>query len=268
MKASDQTHTPNPSLQSFEAPIRALVVGASGGIGSAFVRLLLEDAKLTTVFAACRNPGAASTLMKLADHHGERLRVLAMDVTDEASVAAAASQLTAEPSRLDLLINCAGLLHDGKSLAPERRIAEVEPGNLLRSFEVHAVGPALLAKHFGTLFDSTSRAVFASLSARVGSIGDNRLGGWYSYRASKAAHNMILRNISIELRRRARGLICVALHPGTVDTNLSRPFQGNVPDRQLFSVDRAARQLLAVIDGLSPESNGHFYAWDGQEIPW
>ncbi len=244
------------------------MVGASRGIGLGFVRHLIEDPKVARLFAACREPDSTLELKRLADANAKKLRVLSMDVTDEPSVAKAAAEIANESPRLDLLINCAGVLHDEGALAPERRIAEIEPGRLMRSFEVHAVGPALLAKHFAKLFDRRSRAVFASLSARVGSIGDNRLGGWYSYRASKSAHNMIIKNLSIELRRRYRGLICVALHPGTVDTDLSRPFQEGVPAERLFSVDRAVDQLLSVIDGLVADSNGRFYAWDGQEIPW
>ena len=244
------------------------MVGASRGIGLGFVKYLLGDANVAGIVAACRNPGSARDLAELAESDSKRLRVLPLDVTNETSVAAAAERTAGESHRLDLLINCAGVLHDGGGLFPERRIAEVDGAKLVRSFEVHAVGPALLAKHFAPLFDRSARAVFASLSARVGSIGDNRLGGWYGYRASKAAHNMILRNLSIELRRRFRGLICVSLHPGTVNTALSRPFQEGVPDGRLFSVERAVDQLMAVIDGLDADSNGRFYAWDGQEIPW
>jgi NAD(P)-dependent dehydrogenase (short-subunit alcohol dehydrogenase family) len=112
------------------------------------------------------------------------------------------------------------------------------------------------------------RAVIANLSARVGSIGDNRIGGWYAYRASKAAQNQITKTASIELRRKAPALVCVALHPGTVDTDLSAPFQGNVPEGKLFSVERAARQLLEVIDGLGPDDTGRFFDWAGEPVEW
>ena len=153
-------------------------------------------------------------------------------------------------------------------MRPERRLADVTPEHLQRAFAVNAIGPLLVAKHVQALLPRRDRAVFASLSARVGSIGDNRLGGWYAYRASKAAQNMITLNLSIELRRRARGIICVGLHPGTVDTELSRPFQHNVPADRLFTPQRAARQLLDVIHGLEPADNGGFFAWDAQPIPW
>ena len=133
---------------------------------------------------------------------------------------------------------------------------------------MNAIGPLLVAKHFQILLPPQERSIFANLSARVGSIGDNHLGGWYAYRASKAAQNMVTRNLAIELRRRAQGLICVALHPGTVDTGLSRPFQSKVPANRLFSAERAAKQLLKVMDGLRPDDSGGFFSWNGERIPW
>ena len=183
-------------------------------------------------------------------------------------LAAAASRIADAGCPVNLVINCAGVLHAADGMAPERRLREVRGDWLARAFEVNATGPILLAKHIEDLLPRKDRAVFASLSARVGSIGDNRLGGWYAYRASKAAQNMLLRTLSVELPRRARGAIVVALHPGTTDTDLSRPFQASVPREKLFPADRAARQLLAVIDGLRPPDNGTFYAWDGRQVPW
>jgi NAD(P)-dependent dehydrogenase (short-subunit alcohol dehydrogenase family) len=125
-----------------------------------------------------------------------------------------------------------------------------------------------VARHFERLLAHRDRAVFASLSARVGSIGDNRLGGWYAYRGAKAAQNMFTRTLAIEWARSRRNVVCVALHPGTTDTDLSRPFQANVPAEQLFPVGRTVHQLLDVIDRLSPAHSGRFLAWDGSEIPW
>jgi len=247
-------------------PLSALVTGASRGIGLAIVDGLLARPGAGAVFATARGAGASEGLAALrAD---ARLRALDMDVTDEASIARAAAQVERETTQLDLVINCAGLLHDGPAMRPERRLADVTPENLQRGYAVNAIGPLLVAKHFHGLFPRAGRAVFASLSARVGSIGDNRLGGWYAYRASKAAQNMFTVNLSIELRRRARGIICVALHPGTVDTALSQPFQAGVAAERLFEPARAARQLLDVIDGLGPHDNGGFFAWDAQRIPW
>jgi NAD(P)-dependent dehydrogenase (short-subunit alcohol dehydrogenase family) len=171
--------------------------------------------------------------------------------------------------RLHLIVNCAGVLHGGPAqLAPEKRLADVRPEALAASFAVNAFGPLLVAKHFERLLAHRDRAVFASISARVGSIGDNRLGGWYAYRGAKAAQNMFTRTLAIEWARSRRNLVCVALHPGTTDTDLSRPFQANVAPDRLFGPGRTVRQLLAVIDRLTPADTGRFYAWDGSEIPW
>ena len=255
------------ALASFSRPVRALVSGASRGIGLAIVQELLADPAVERVYASSRQGARDARLAALAAG-GDRLHALDMDVTSEPSVQGAAEAVQHDGGRLDLLVNCAGVLHEGERMQPEKRLADVTPESLARSFAVNAIGPLLIAKHFEGQFDRQHRVVFASLSARVGSIGDNRLGGWYAYRASKAAQNMIIHNLSIELRRRARGIICVALHPGTVDTGLSRPFQANVPSERLFTPARAARQLLGVIDGLAPEDNGGFFAWDAQPIPW
>jgi NAD(P)-dependent dehydrogenase (short-subunit alcohol dehydrogenase family) len=245
----------------------ALIVGGSQGIGLALVRALLEHPAFEQVIAASRAPAASAGLQALSQQYGDRLRWLELDLEDEASIERAAAELRAVTPALHLLVNTAGLLHaDG--LAPERRLADVKPENLLRSYAVNALGPLLIAKHFQALLGHGERAVLANLSARVGSIGDNRLGGWYAYRAAKAAQNQITRTLAIELARRAAKLICVALHPGTVETNLSAPFRGNVVAEKLFTPDQSAAYLLSVIAGLDQESSGRFYAWDGSEIPW
>ena len=137
---------------------------------------------------------------------------------------------------------------------------------MARAYQINAIGPALVAKHFLPLLATDRKAVFAALSARVGSIGNNRLGGWYAYRASKAALNMILKTLSIELARRNPSAICVGLHPGTVDTRLSGPFQRGVPGDKLFSPHRSAPCLLKVINALSPGQSGRVLAWDGKPI--
>ncbi len=244
-----------------------VVHGASRGIGLAITRMLLGEHDSAAVIATCRDPGTATQLAQLQTEYRQRLTVLALDVTDEPSISAAARQASACCECVTTMINCVGLLHDAGH-APERRLADIDPNALLRSFSINAIGPLLTAKHFLPLFDRRARGVIASLSARVGSIADNRLGGWYGYRASKAAQNMFTRNLAIELQRRHRAMICVALHPGTVDTDLSRPFQARVPDGKLFDVERAATQLLTIINGLGPKDNGRFIAWDGREIPW
>ena len=258
---------PSPQLSSFEEPVTALVVGASRGIGLAFVRALAASTRVRRIWAGCRRPAAAEELAALASGQ-DRIQVLPVDVTDESVLAAAAARIREESAPLNLVINCAGLLHGDDGMVPERRLREVRGDWLARAFSINATGPILLAKHVEPLLPRRERAVFASLSARGGSIGDNRLGGWYAYRASKAAQNMLLKTLSVELPRRARGAIVVALHPGTTDTDLSRPFQGSVPADKLFPPERAAGQLLQVIDGLSAGDNGTFYAWDGRQVPW
>jgi len=250
------------------SPLTVLVNGASRGIGLATVQHLLADRAIGCVFATSRNATSSEPLATLANQARIPLHPINQDITREASVMAAAAAVREKADRIDLILNCAGVLHDGADLQPEKRLADVTPASLERSFAVNAIGPLLIAKHFQHMLDQQQRAVFATLSARVGSIGDNRLGGWYSYRASKAAQNMITKNLSIELRRRARGIIVVALHPGTVDTALSRPFQANVPATRLFPAEHAARQLLDLITRLTKHDNGSFFAWDGQPVCW
>jgi len=256
-----------PDLTSFEQPVCALVVGANRGIGLAFVEALAQSSRVRHIWAGCRRPDQAEALQGLAQAD-DRIHPLPVDVTDEGVLAAAAARIADAGCPLNLVINCAGVLHAPDGMAPERRLREVRADWLARAFAVNATGPILLARHVEDLLPRRDRAVFASLSARVGSIGDNRLGGWYAYRASKAAQNMLLRTLSVELPRRARGAIVVALHPGTTDTDLSRPFQASVPQEKLFPAERAARQLLDVVDRLRPPDNGTFYAWDGRQVPW
>ncbi len=255
-------------LRSFPGDTRALVTGASRGIGLEFVRQLLAAPHVTRVFAACRRPALAPQLAALASQE-PRLRVVALDVADEAQVEAAAREVAADTDRLHLVVNAAGVLHEAAAgMAPEKRLADVRADTLAASFAVNAFGPLLVAKHFERLLGHRERAVFASISARVGSISDNRLGGWYAYRGAKAAQNMFTKTLSVEWARSRRNVTCVALHPGTTDTDLSQPFQANVPPEKLFSVERTVRQLLGVIDGLVPGDTGRFLAWDGSEIPW
>jgi NAD(P)-dependent dehydrogenase (short-subunit alcohol dehydrogenase family) len=254
-------------LASFDRPVTAVVAGASRGIGLALVQRLAAGGEVRRIWAGCRDPESADELVVLADRY-DAVRVLRLDVTDEAALAGVASSIQGEEEPLDLVINCAGILHRPGGPSPERRLAEVRADWLMEAFAVNGAGPLLLARHLEPLLPRRERAVFASLSARVGSIADNRLGGWYAYRGSKAAQNMFVKTLAIELARRAQATICVALHPGTTDTDLSRPFQGNVPESKLFSTERAAAQLLRVIDGLRPADSGGFFAWNGQRIPW
>ena len=246
--------------------MNVFVQGASRGLGLAFVRKLLADPSIGDVFAASRTARDRLELRRLSEIHPNRLHLLQLDATKEDQIRQAA-KVVAERCRLHLLLNVAGLLHD-EGMNPEKKLQHVMYETLVRSFSVNAFAPLLVAKHFVPLLVRDDRAIIANISARVGSITDNRLGGWYAYRASKAAQNMFTRTIAIELNRRAVNAICVALHPGTVDTSLSRPFQSNVPANNLFPPDRAAEQLLTVLNGLNPADSGKFFAWDGSTIPW
>ncbi|MEL7450894.1 MAG: SDR family oxidoreductase [Pseudomonadota bacterium] len=247
-----------------------LVQGASRGIGLEFVRQLAARPDVGKVFATCRQPAAAAELQALAEapEVGAAVALVQLDVEDEASIASAAERVGSEALQIDLLINCAGLLHDASGMQPERRLSQLEPDNLLRSYAVNGMGPALVVKHFHPLLRAGERPLVANLSARVASIGDNGLGGWYAYRAAKAAQNMFTRCMAIELGRGNRPVRVVALHPGTVDTGLSKPFQKNVPEGKLFPVSKAVAQLLNVMDELEDGVTGRFFAWDGSEIPW
>lgn len=247
--------------------MNVFIQGASRGIGLALTRQLLAREQVERVCASARDPHGSDALAALSRESAGRLRLFELDCTDEASIARAAGAVSSVAPRLNLLINVAGVLH-GRRARPEKRLEQVELDGLRESFAVNSFGPLLVVKHFLPLLPADERVVVASLSARVGSIGDNRLGGWYGYRASKAAQNMFTRTLSIELRRRLPGAICVGLHPGTVDTDLSRPFQRSVPPDKLFGTDRAAAQLLAVLDGLGPDDSGTVFAWDGSRVPW
>jgi len=251
-------------MKSFPAGSTALVQGASRGIGLGLVRMLLEDRCFESVIATCRDPASADGLQALA---GERLNILRLDVTDTAQVAGLAATLETEGIRPSLVVNTAGVLH-GEGFAPEKKLEDLEMQSLERVFAVNAFGPALMLKALRPLMAREGKAVFAAISARVGSIADNRLGGWYAYRASKAALNQIIRTAGIEFSRRNRNVITAALHPGTTDTGLSQPFQANVPAGKLFSVEQTCDYLLSVIDGLTEDDNGGFFAWDGKPIEW
>lgn len=245
----------------------AVVQGASRGLGLALTRALLGDASRTHVFAAARRPDESEGLITLRESD-PRLHTLALDVTREEEIARAVERVREEVEEVDLLINVAGILHEPEGRGPEKRLEAIDPDWLKQTFEVNAFGPILVIKHFHPLLRHPQRAVLANVSARVGSISDNRLGGWYGYRASKAAQNMFTRTAAIELGRRAPNLIVVAIHPGTVDTDLSRPFQRSVAKGGLFSDAQAADQILDVLGRLSGEDSGSFLAWDGSTIPW
>jgi NAD(P)-dependent dehydrogenase (short-subunit alcohol dehydrogenase family) len=225
----------------------ALIIGATGGIGGALADTLKARDTCEHVVRLSRRSDPA------------------VDVCDEASIARAAEWLKADDIALRLVIDATGFLHDER-FRPERALAEIDPDHMAKAFAINATGPALLMKHFLPLLPREGRSVFATLSARVGSIGDNRLGGWHAYRASKAALNQLVRGAAIELGRKRREAICVALHPGTVDTPLSQPFARS--GLAVRSPDVAAKEILAVIDALTPGDSGGFFDHKGERVAY
>ena len=243
------------SLQHLNPNANVVVAGASGGIGAEFVRQLSANQKIGRVFALYRQPPDAAEA---------GVEPLTYDLADEDSIRAAADSVSAH-GPVDAVIVATGLLHDG-SIQPEKSLASIDADAMLDVFRVNTIGPILLAKHFLPLLRRESTTLFAALSARVGSISDNRLGGWASYRASKAALNMLLRTAAIEHKRRWPQSIIVGLHPGTVDTSLSAPFQRRVPEGKLFTPAFAVERMLDVLDNLDATDSGGFFAWDGKPI--
>ncbi len=256
------------SINSLPDAYHVLIQGASRGIGLGFVESLLEDSRCGLVIACCRLPEYADALIDLQQRFGERLRLEGLDVTQPSAIEELAERLTEEQIELDLLLNVSGLLHESDRVHPEKRIEDLDWESLSRVFAVNTLGPALMLKHFLPRMRRDGHALFAVLSARVGSISDNRLGGWYAYRSSKAALNQLIKTAAVEARRRFKSVSLVALHPGTTDTDLSRPFQANVPEDKLFSRRYAVARMLEVLAEIEPGQSGIFRAWDGEDIPW
>jgi NAD(P)-dependent dehydrogenase (short-subunit alcohol dehydrogenase family) len=234
-------------VNSFPAGGIAVVIGASGGIGGAIAEALESGGHFNEVARLSRSSSPA------------------LDITSEPSIAQAAADVAARGGKLRLVFDATGFLHDDE-FQPEKSWSHIDPDHMLKSFAVNAIGPALLMKHFLPLLAADGRAVFATLSAKVGSIGDNELGGWYAYRAAKAALNQLVKTASVELKRRKPHAICVALHPGTVATGLTGPFDKTGLDVQAPA--DAADCLLTAIDGLQPPDSGGFLDRFGQKLPW
>jgi NAD(P)-dependent dehydrogenase (short-subunit alcohol dehydrogenase family) len=237
--------------------MRAAIFGANGGIGRALCRQLLDDPATETVYAIARAVAPEGIDPRLVPVHA--------DLTNDQLMGRLAKQV-AEMAPLDLVIVAAGLLSDGDDLTPEKSWRDQSIEAFERVFAANTFGPAMVAKHFLPVLRRRSPSRFAVLSARVGSITDNKLGGWHAYRASKAALNMLVKNYALELARRNDQAICVSLHPGTVATRLSAPF-ADATKRDLFSPDMAARQLLDVLAKLDATSSGKHFDWAGKEIP-
>ena len=253
-------------IPNLDGQTNVLIGGASRGIGLALCKALLARDDVARLWAVSRNVKGNDDLATLARQYGGRLVLMDCDARDEPALAALATEIGHTCDHLHLVISTLGILHQDGAKA-EKSLAQLDLAGLQASFATNAFAPILLLKHLLPLLRKEP-ATFAALSARVGSIGDNRLGGWYSYRASKAALNQLLHTASIELRRLNPAATVLALHPGTTDTALSRPFQGNVPAGKLFDPAFAAQCVIEQVGRLGPADSGGFWAWDGRAIEW
>ncbi|MEM9810143.1 MAG: SDR family NAD(P)-dependent oxidoreductase [Pseudomonadota bacterium] len=242
-------------LKNFPSGFRAAVWGASGGLGAAFVERLAQEPHIGEVIALSRAPLQAAP----------KVRTIRYTSADPDALAEAAKE-AAEGGPLHLVLSAIGTLH-GQDFAPEKALRQLDPGAFLEVMRINTLLPALIAKSSVGHLDP-SRSVFGALSARVGSLSDNRLGGWHSYRASKAALNMMLKNIAIEVARKNKNAVILGLHPGTVDTALSEPFQANVPEGKLFTPQHSVERLLSVIDQAAPDQSGRCLDYAGDIVPF
>ncbi|OKH89283.1 C-factor [Thalassospira sp. TSL5-1] len=234
-------------MDSFAPGSIAVVVGASGGIGRAFVHHLTNANHFSQIISLSRSGTPP------------------LDLLDETSIENCANSLSQMKGDIRLIIDATGFLHD-ENFQPEKSWRHIDPAHMAQNFAINAIGPALLMKHFLPLLPKEGKAAFVTLSARVGSIGDNHIGGWYGYRAAKAALNQIVKTMSVELARKKRDALCLALHPGTVDTGLSAPFaKSGLP---VQTPKQATANMLNVINTLSSDQSGGFYAYDGSQIDW
>lgn len=231
------------------------IIGSSGALGNAFKEHLATAHPASQIHAFSRSK---------QDDFKSNITNYVIDYTNEQSINESAS-LAAKQAPFDLVIVATGILHEGKFM-PEKSLRDLSTEKFRQIFEVNTILPALLAKHFIPELNRNSRSIFAALSARVGSISDNQLGGWYSYRASKAALNMVIKTAAIETARRNKQAIVVGIHPGTVQSGLSKPFQASVPEEKLFTPEFSVNKMLGVIDNLEVDQSGKCYAWDGEEI--
>jgi len=243
----------NNAAKQRQADTTALILGASGGLGHALRQCLLESGQYTHVLAVSRADCCRDEDWFQAD------------ITDDAELAGVAERIGNRHDHIDLMINCVGMLGDGDRVQPEKSLRDFNAGNLQRLMHVNAYAPLAALRVFSPLLRKADSARAAVLSAKVGSIGDNRLGGWHSYRMSKAALNMGLRNAAIELGRYRNGPTVVAIHPGTTLTELSAPYVGRHQHR---SAKSSAEHILSVIADLQPEDSGYFFNWDGAQLPW
>lgn len=248
-----------------------LIIGGTGGIGRALVEHLLTASSAETTKAQL----FATYHRQPPDEHVSNVHWVQMDVTDEDSIQEALAHIQSQATHLDVVINAVGILHSADS-GPEKSIRQLDPSFFIENISVNALPSLLIAKHIKPLLKAASQqprtneatTIYATISARVGSISDNQMGGWYSYRMSKAALNMGMKTLAIEWSRSLKNVCVVVMQPGTVDTQLSKPFQANVAEGKLFSADYSAAHLLKVLAAMRAEQSGSFVDWAGNEIPW
>ena len=230
------------------------IIGSSGAIGRAFLDAYIADKEVSNIYSISRTE---------VESNDERIIHINIDVTDEVSVKAAASKIG--ENRLDKLIVATGILHT-ELFGPEKSIKDIKIENFVKTFSVNAFGPALIGKYFLPLMKKDKKSIAAFLSARVGSISENKLGGWYSYRASKSALNQIIKNFSIESKRTNPAGIIIGLQPGTVKSKLSEPFQKNVKKGKLLLPKDSVKSLIRVIESVMQNDSGKIFDWKGEEI--
>jgi NAD(P)-dependent dehydrogenase (short-subunit alcohol dehydrogenase family) len=244
-----------------------LVVGGNRGIGLALVKAQLAKPEVSNVIATHRPTADIKTLTQLGHQYAGKLQLQSLDVTSDSSLEAFSRFLALQPTGIDQAIHAAGLLHD-ENLMPEKSLAQCSSANLMRLFEVNSIGPLMVARALLPAQQRQHRFTFAALSAMVGSIGDNRVGGWYGYRASKTALNQFIKTMANECRIKHPRAVVVAMHPGTTDTSLSRPFQKNIGAGKLYAPDLTASRLLDVLEDIDENRSGQFLNWNGCTIPW
>ena len=230
------------------------VVGATGAIGKAFVDYYSKDESVENVFAFSR---------KKINFENRKIKSFDLDIENQTSIEDAAQNI--KDYAVDTIIVATGILHS-ENFGPEKSIREINYSTMAKVMAVNSIGPALIGRYFIPLLRKDTKSVLAFLSARVGSISDNKLGGWYSYRASKTALNQIIKNFSIELKRTNPKAVVLALQPGTVDSNLSKPFKKNVAKGKLFSPQQSRELLSDVIEKATIKDSGNLIAYDGEII--
>ena len=232
------------------------VIGSSGAIGNAVSKILLDDESVDSVYNFSRS---------ISSNTSDKENRIYIDIESEESIKDAVKKIP-QDIKFDLIFVATGILHNENDVYPEKSIRDISAERFKKVLMINTVGPALVGKYFIPFLNKQNKNVFAFLSARVGSISDNKLGGWYSYRASKTALNQIVKNFSIEMKRSNPNSIFIGMQPGTVKSNLSKPFEKNVQSENLFTPDYSAAKLLEVIDAVTSDDSGKFYAWNGEEI--